>query len=186
MWALAVALIASGCSDPSDAVKAQVSAFGDAVVYRDLPALYQLHVDSQGQGVMCEPRFEALFTKARQQRTPATCGEAALVAKMPSEDRAKLGDEVLLLSEILHFQCQNPDAATCQDFAHDVFMRRAASSRLLTRKVTGISTTRVRMASALEASAYVDVAYADATEPERLTLYLRKTPKGWRFTTYPW
>ncbi len=168
-------------------MRQSVAALEAAALWRDPQALYKLHVDSQGQGVLCDANFQRLFDKARAEHTPDTCRGAQQVATLPPAQRATLDEADLLLAELIAFQCDAPQAP-CADFARDLFERRALASPLLTRPLQHLTTQRVVFSSPAEATAYVEASFTDAPQPERLTLYLAKGPQAdrWRFTTYPW
>ncbi|MEO1271649.1 MAG: hypothetical protein AAFX99_26450 [Myxococcota bacterium] len=184
---LALVLMASACSSPEDQVRARLEAFNQAALWRDPEALYQLHLDSQGKGVMCDPRFRDLFAKAAAGRTPETCTEAAQVVSATPEARAKLDETIVLMSEILHFQCQHPDS-TCNAFSRNLFFRRARTSPLLTREIRQIDIASIFIRTGQDdtATAYLAVHFADRDTPERITLELAKQNGRWWVTTYPW
>lgn len=176
---------ASACSRPEDDVRHSVDAFAAAATYKDTEALFRLHVDSEGQGVLCDAKFSALWDKAAADRTPAHCTEAAEVAAMTPNQRQSLDAAVVLLSEILDFQCRSP-TAPCRDFAEELFHRQAKGSRLLTRDIKRVTVTRVDVVAPGEATAYVDVAYEGNPTVDRISLVLTERQGRWLFKTYPW
>lgn len=173
------------CTSDEDEVRKTVDAFSAAATYKDTEALYRLHVDAHGEGLLCDAKFTALWDKAGQERTAAHCGEAAEVATLSPTERAKLDDAVVLLSEILDFQCTH-EGAPCADFARELFHRRARDSRLLAREIKRMTVTRVDVLTPGEATAYVDVAYEANPTVDRITLYLVHSDGRWLFKTYPW
>ena len=185
---LTLAVAAAGCSSAEDEVRERLGDFKRAALWRDTEALYQLHVDSQGEGVICDARFADLFQKAAAaSHTPETCAEAATVVSADPDARAKLDEKLVLMSDIIHFQCQHPDSA-CRDFSRDLFFRRAKTSPLLTRDITKIDVAGVfvRDKQSDTATAYLAVHFAGQPAPERITIDLTRQRGQWWITTYPW
>ncbi len=184
--AIALATSTSTACEPGDevAVEAAIARVEAAVIHSDHQGLFNLHVESRHLGVVCEPRFKALFTKASERATPQTCRGARAIEDFTAQHPEGLDEEAALLVDMLDFHCRRP-GDPCEDFAEDLFIRRAERSRLFQRRVTAITPSQVSV-DRDSAVAYVTITYVNPTEPDKIALRLRRVDEQWLLTSYPW
>ena len=184
-FVLTASLLASvGCESDERRIQSRIDDFEAAVVHSDPAGLYSLHVESRGEGVICDERFVGLFEKAGRRSRGDTCAQADRVMKASDEARGDLEDEAVMLLEMVDFHCKRPTEATCGNFSRHLFIKKARASRLFATPVSGLTTTRVT-AEGDTAAAYIIVHYEDAEEV-KITLRFKRLGEAWLMTSYPW